>query len=489
VKKSSLVLSLSICFLFFVVLFSACKKINDATELGSDLLPPIDNVNTFDSSLSIVSINKRMLDDSSKVLANDNVAVGLLNDPVFGGTNAKAYFNLSSTIYGNYPFFDYTKTSIKIDSVILSLAYAGGYGDTAQPLTINVKEIASSETLYDTAVYTFHENPLNTNGLLGTKTFFPNKLKDTFQLIRLKDTQKVANVIRIPLDNSLGYRFANFDSSLSNPNPGFYSDSAFKKVFKGLAIEPVSAGGVGSLVYINLFDQTKTKLTIYFSSLHNGSRDTTSLSFVHNSKPTLLSSLPGGVANAISRTPANDWATALSSNVTDKIYIQSETRGSYGFIKIPGLDAFPNKVVHRAELIVTKLASTADDKLLPPPQLFLDRKNNTGDSAFIFVNDLQTTSGYNFPLFGGLLNKDNTYRFNITRYVQSILTKHVKNDTLRLYAPLDAKSYIFNYNNGTYTPGSIQILQNIAKGRVVVGGGSNTNPQVRMRLRLVYSNL
>lgn len=486
-KKSRLVISIGISIFFLITFFSACKRINEATELGGGILPTIDNINTFDSTLPVQSFNKRMLDDTSKLIGGDDFATGILNDPVFGSTNAVGYFNVSSTTYGNYPFFDNTRNSIVIDSVVLSLAYTGGYGDSTLPMTVNVKEIAPTETIYDTAFYGFHENRLATNSVLGSKTFTLQSLRDSFKLIRLKDTQSVANVVRIPLNNSLGYRFANFDSLLTSANPGFYNDSAFKKLFKGFAIETSNAGGVGTLAYFNVFDQSKTKMTIYFSALHNGVRDTSSINFVHNLYAGVY---PGGVANSIQRTPGGEWATALSGTSTDKVYIQTEPNGSYTYIKIPGLDQFPNKIVHRAELIVTKLSSVAEDRLYPPSQIFLDHKNAKGDSTFTFMSDLQSGTTYNFTSFGGNLYTDNTYRFNITRYVQSILTKHVNNDTLRLYAPFTTNSYILDpAGSGKLVRSNITITDKIARGRIVVAGGSYADPQVRMRLRLVYSNL
>lgn len=34
-------------------MFFSCTKINEATELGDDLIPAVDNVNTFDTTLTV----------------------------------------------------------------------------------------------------------------------------------------------------------------------------------------------------------------------------------------------------------------------------------------------------------------------------------------------------------------------------------------------------------------------------------------------------
>ncbi len=162
--------------------------------------------------------------------------------------------------------------------------------------------------------------------------------------------------------------------------------------------------------------------------------------------------------------------------------------GSYVSIKIPTLDTFGNKVIHRAELLAIKIPSASDGIFSPPSRLILDRTNKlTPDTAFMLQNDLvaDATGNIGFSAFGGTLLSDNTYRFNISRYVQSIVTKHEPNDTLRLYAPL--RTTIYNSTFKTYLV--IPVIDAIAKGRVVLGGGSHADSLMRLRLRIIYSNL
>jgi len=35
------------------ILISGCRKINESTELGGGLIPPVDNINTFDPTLTV----------------------------------------------------------------------------------------------------------------------------------------------------------------------------------------------------------------------------------------------------------------------------------------------------------------------------------------------------------------------------------------------------------------------------------------------------
>jgi hypothetical protein len=83
------------------------------------------------------------------------------------------------------------------------------------------------------------------------------------------------------------------------------------------------------------------------------------------------------------------------------------------------------------------------------------------------------------------LRSDNSYRFNITRYVQGIVTRKEPNDSLRIYAPLRTvlQSKLFGQKV------TVPVLSVIANGRVTLAGANHPDPARRIRLRVVYSNL
>lgn len=477
-KRQSLAL-LSIVSVSLIIIFSSCKKINEPTELGSDLIPGVDNVHTFELSLNTVTDNVRF-DDSTKLNYADQVAIGDINDPEFGQTHGDAYFNISPSSFGTYPFIN--KDSVIMDSVVLSLAYTEGYGDTLNgSQTFRVYEISQSATINDTTLYKFSDPAsafATTGSQLGSATFNVRNLKDSITLIRARDTSKVANVVRIKLDPSLAQRFAQYDTT-SSPNGGYHSDSLFRTLFKGLAIKADAGGNV--LTYFSLSNTANTKLTVYFRATKGGVIDTTSFDYFHTIN---------GQSNYIQRTPGGGWANYLTNGSTndDKLYIQSAPFGSYGTVVIPDLSTLSNKVIHRAELIVTRIPSASDNIFSPPSRLLLDRtKTNVNDSAFMLQNDLiaDATGTINYAPFGGTLNSDNTYRFNISRYVQGVITKHASNDTLRIYAPL--RTILYNSNLGLKI--SVPGISQIANGRVVLAGGNYTDPNARLRLRIIYSEL
>jgi hypothetical protein len=144
-------------------------------------------------------------------------------------------------------------------------------------------------------------------------------------------------------------------------------------------------------------------------------------------------------------------------------------------------------VILRAEIVATKIPSLADDIYSVPVQLMLDRKNKSGDTVFMLQNDLVANPDGTvaFGPFGGRLQSDNTIRFNISRYVQSIVTKHEPNDTLRIYAPLRTTVYNSILNTSMF----LRVTDAVGKGRVVLGGGSYSDSTAGLRLRIIYSNL
>jgi hypothetical protein len=499
VKKFGLFLLPPAIALVFSFGLNSCKKTNEATELGGDLIPAVDNIHTFEAFLPVETDNQ-LFSDSSKTTYLDDVAIGAItNDQEFGQTQASAYFNMAPTTFGSYPF--YKKDSVAgIDSIVLSLAYRTSYGDTNSTLNVHVFEIDPNADFRDTVktsgVYPVSVPDFATTGSeLGSKTFTISSLKDTITLVqKRKDTLKTANVLRIRFNSTaLAERFKN-DTSFAGPNATYYSAPNFYKIFKGLAVKADLSGN--ALGYFTLSDPEKTKLTIYYRVQKNGVTDTTSVSLVHGH---LVSSIDdhgfrvdklfSAQANVVKRTPQAGWANALATAGTtdNKLYVQSDP-GSVGLIRIPALDTFSSKIIYRAELIMPRLAALQENIFTPPAALFLD-KISSQDTAYAIVDDLKSMDQYggiNFNSFGGLFNtRDSSYRFRITSHVQDIISKGEPNMKLRVYLPFEDDIAINHFGSRR----TVHVLPLIAYGRVILAGGNYADPSRRMRVRIVYSKV
>ena len=68
----------------------------------------------------------------------------------------------------------------------------------------------------------------------------------------------------------------------------------------------------------------------------------------------------------------------------------------------------------------------------------------------------------------------------MSRYVQHIVTHHYPNYAMRIYSP-------YNFRYPQYTPSYINFGNDLAWGRIRIGSG--TNPNYKLRMRIIYSKL
>ena len=178
-KNRQFLLLLGVVFTTAAILLSSCKKINEPTDVGDGLIPPVDNITTFDTTISVEAYNGlfSLLTDSQRYSRADEQFLGLIsNDPLFGGTDARMFFELKPT---NYPFTfgNADPDSLMLDSVVLVLDYMETYGDTLVPQTINVYEIAPSSPIFKTdSNYLLRVNNFNLGTQLGSRTILPAML-------------------------------------------------------------------------------------------------------------------------------------------------------------------------------------------------------------------------------------------------------------------------------------------------------------------------
>ena len=209
--------------------FLSCNKINLPTELGQDLIPPVDNIHTFDTTLEVETYNKifTFAEDSARSIYSDEQFLGVMNDPIFGKTDAQMFFQLvpenGKSTFNNVPGKRY------IDSVVLIVRYLETYGDTTIPQTISVSELSVSNNfkasgLQDSA-YSMRENNFITTNFLGSREILPSTLNDSIIDVRGQDTVPVANQLRIKLNNSFVARLLDYDTT--GVNDAYSTDSIF----------------------------------------------------------------------------------------------------------------------------------------------------------------------------------------------------------------------------------------------------------------------
>lgn len=509
----------SVIVIFFLLINGGCTKI-DSTTLGGDLIPAVDNVNTFDTIINLEG-TQGLFNDTTRIGLNETHLLGsITNNPLFGQTNADIFLQLSPTFFPYYfgnanDTIDITKDPLTgFDSAYLFLSFKAFYGDTNAPQKLQLFKLADTITNFtNNTAYTIKYQPNDSAAsrlLLGEVTITPKDLRNK-TYYGLKNRDSSANQIRIPLNTPDGLAFLQTLSkrdSTRTSNDAFVNDSLFKTFYKGFAVMTDRNVGNG-LFYTNLADQG-TRLEIHYRRKNKNKLDTTHTSLFFSTGITSSSVSASAHANYIKRNrevsgsakpveyPNNQQANAL--------YIQS-VPGTFATLKIPGLDTFKNSIVHRAEILIEQIPgedAAIDNALTPPRFLYLDLKDtgsitkyktiyyDLNPSAFYEPDNSSffypSNAGIDFNYFGGYLRYKNDafgnriayYEFNISRYVQNMITKRGINYDLRLYAPYNLNYYdkIFAFPNSTYSLGY---------GQVKIANGHN--PNYKLRLRIIYSKI
>jgi len=488
----------SIFFLLSAFLFSACTKII-STEIGGGLIPPVDGVNTKEMYLDVVS--KNAVDTITRVGTSDDHALGYVVDPLFGTITASINVQLKPTVF---PFsFPVPEDSIiAADSVVMVLSYKGVWGDSSQSLSFKVFEIApdinDSITLSVDSAYTTDHlveggDELTENHI--AKTVDPRTLNDSLYPFM----EEATNQLRIRLDTSYARnKLFGFDSTV------YGNDSLFGLIFKGYQIVP-QAGYGNSLLRVNLLD-TNTKLAIYFRYLDKttpGKIDTAVRYFRCNLYTC-------GSSNYIQRNRTGTAAKAAlppfnNGSANDSLIYIDGNPGIYSRLEIPGLATLSNKIIHRAEILMEQVPNPTDisEHYLTAPNLFLTPYGQDSMRRFALPNDVQFGSGsiinqsslgcFPFTKTDSAGELISAYSFDISRYVQGIITRHEKSYPLILYAPSVrdfvrlTETSVFTAFTGAISNGVYIPLNAPAFGRIRLGGGGNSIH--RMRLRIVYSDL
>ena len=466
-------------YIFLILSSWNCTKI-DTTNLGANLIPVVDNIHTFDTTLNVVANNfDPAVCDS--VYRNDLHALGIIpHDPYFGKTTANIYCQLKPQYYPfALPASD--KDSLILDSAILVLHYSHTYGDTLLAQKVQVYELLD-QFKADTTYTTCHVFTYDNSEVLGEQIYTPARLADSVHAFR----EAATNQLRIKLSNTFAQRFINDSAEI------FKNDTTFTNNFRGFAVIAEQVFGGNAINYFDL-GNTDTRVSFYLRSSVANVKDTSVIDFSFTTY--------SGEANSITRERGTSEITnhlTHPSTGDSLIYIQTAP-GSYAELKIPGLSELSNRVIHRAELIVDQayFPLPSDAYLTTPNYLYLDTKDTSTATYIPIPCDFTTVNQQpDFTYFGGLKkmvddgngHPISQYVFNISRYVQSIVTKGSNNAILRLRAPytiINQTSYVDRCNQ-LVSPFSFP-LNNIAEGGVKLNGTNNTAK--RIRLHIIYSAL
>lgn len=401
-----------------VFVFNAC---NDPGDVGMELLPTSDLVRVSNKIYKELNRAYTFIDDSVRSDEATTSLLGSFHDPVFGKTTIDLAVQLRLTSFPNFG------PNAVADSVKFFFYYSTIYGDTTTVQKLKFYELTSSidpdENYYGNIDLSQYASSIP----LAEYNFKPKVQLDTIR----KDT--VYQLVGVKLDHSLAQKLISADSL------DMINNEAFLNYFKGLYIrpEPVNQGGaIVSLDMIPTSNFQGSALVLYYhNQVPNPTKDDTL------SRAYYITSFSARVNSFKHDYSQTAFYQNLNKEITvdSLIYIQS-TGGLKSKIIIPGLESWrdsTNIAINKAEVIFQVDTTLSEYRKYPlPNQLLFTYVNNDG------LERLPRDYSFYAPYYGGYLQSDFTYRFNITQHLQSIikgtnnnngfyLTPYYKNNELR----------------------------------------------------------
>jgi len=482
VKKNFLLL-----FIITACVITACTKIT-TTDIGGGLLPGADNIDTKELYMDVATKNAG--DSINRAAISQDFSLGYISDdPMFGKVSAVVNMQLQPTSFP-FAFGNYKKDSVWLDSVVLVMSYKGVWGDSFQNLAFKVYQISNDEPFSPDSVYSsahlFDRNLIELTNGFTPAVINPRSLHDSVHAYN----EESINQIRIKLDSAtLGRKlvFA-FDSSNA-----YKTATAFNQYFRGIQVKPEQTGN--SLLRVNITD-TNTKLAIYYryADPSNAGQKDTAVNYWKATAGTTAA------ANYIKRDRSGSLAQKYypSSNLQDSLIFLEAGPGIFSNVTMPNLSTLKNIIIQRAELVMDGVPDNSD-LFLTPPQIFLTTYSTKYNKRFltpgsqVIASDSSTVANvaslgiYPLSSVDPLTGRSRySYRFDLTQYVQNVVTHGAQQYNFVLYAPGNDVIYA-GEESSVRLPIYTSPLNAPAVGRVVLGGGNSVNH--KMRLHIVYTTV
>jgi hypothetical protein len=387
-----------------MLFFAACKE--DPGLIGLDVQPPDEYLNTdyFDTT-TIIAYST--LHDS---IVSSNVSVnmlGYMDDAVFGKTQAGIY-----TQFRLPAFKKDFGSNITVDSLVLTIAYSGSYGDTLNSFLVRVYEL-DEDLKSGTRYYTNSSLAYNSSSLTENSNLYIQPRPKT-----IPDTSASTGVMRIRLKSD----FAT-SKFISQSNGSVYeSQENFLNYFKGLLINAEAMNGNGCIVSLNM-THSLSGLTIYYSNSEAAGQR-----YMLKMDSTLHFGATEHFGYSTATSTLRDQLNGNYTSTSDILYGQAGAgiKVAFNFPNIRNMFKDKKVIIHRAALVINYIDDNSS-VLTPPNALAITSTDSVKLSGII--PDYYLGTSY----FGGKYNASKKqYRFHITQYIQFLVDGTLDNYQLNL---------------------------------------------------------
>ncbi len=423
----------------FLISGSLLISCNDPSVIGLSVQPASDKFNV--QYTDTITLNSYTISTDS--VKTDNSSVNMLGsyvDPIFGKSSSSIFAQLDLLTFNNI-----VGANPIADSIVLSLAYTGYYGDTTTTQSLNVYQL--TENIYSDSIY-YSNRSFGYSGLsIGSLVYNPTP--NTYVTVNgVLETPQ----LRVKMDNQIA-------NNILNANPTILSsNAAFSAFFKGIYIKTndVSISGKGAILYFNALS-SYSGITIYY---HNATASGLLFNLVFDNSAARVNHFEHDYSGTL---VAQQLATPSLGLNTLYSQCMSGVKTYIDFPYLKHLVDFGKIAINKAELIVT--ATDASNALYPlPANMILYGLDSVGNEISL--------PDYSLSTFQVPLTNSNEYHFVINDYVQRILNdsassyqRHITNHGLHLVCALGAAS----------------------ANRVIIGGPKN--PTIPMKLKITYTKL
>ncbi len=403
-----------------VTLVSSCKE---NTILPDDLVPAVDNINTFRTDTFTV-ISHNIYKDTfltGGVLGTTNRggdadfshAIGTINDLIFGRTVSSLYVQVRQPATA----FSFSGTNQIVDSVVLGINYLKAFGDTIMAPNQTFSLYRAQKNFSRDSTYYEFTKPDVLTFLKSNNINFNTLYKDS----PLVNGIRLRPQIRFSLAGSSAFP-TNLISQTSTGN--FATYATFLDWLGGFYIAPDSANGET----LGYFDTDNTTMYVYYRFDQNGSQDTATAVFpfdaIHCSRFNYFTrNYTGSTA-----------ATYLNTNAPtgDSLLFVEHEPGLSALLTFPYIGQFPNAVINKAELSLTIISltnytDTTDFSM--PSQVQIVYVNQFGQNEVLedyLLLGIQRVGGFR-GLFDLLGVQRLRYTFNVSNSIQKAVSTQNSN--------------------------------------------------------------
>ncbi len=401
-----------------LALTQSCRKQN---FIGEELIPDEDLFNSERiDTFNIITYTD--FDDSVVTSQNVFYTIGSINSEIYGKSTAGIYAQLLMPT-NNLNF----GTDSILDSIVLTLDYAGYYGDEEAEHSISVYrmiERMESGRLYysDTR---FHVMPIP----IGKKTDFVPNMTDS---VTLAYGGEMEPHLRIKLFDSFGQTIMNQDSTVLE------NDTTFLDFLKGLYIETdtFTSGFSNGMMYFDMAS-VLSGVTIYY---HNAEADSLKVTFPFLGVKSnhFTHSYP---STSIVHDPLTNPNTTIGEPLT---YVQG-LGGMRTIVQIPTLENLEDVSINNAEITIYLAGGTSDDFPAPPKLMLVQLDSASHNYYYLALYNYEIYSSIVDDVFGsndigGIPSKQEDrfgrspliVKYNITRHIQEIIEGSIDNNGFAL---------------------------------------------------------